>query len=144
LHLLERYIPGEAFHVDGIVYRGEGVFAEVHQYGRPPLDIMHGGGIFVTRRVSRGSADEAALGGFKGRVAAALGLVNGVTPAEDIKGRDDGQFYFLETAARGGGANIAESVEAATGINPWREWARIEFDGGVGDYALPPHREDHA
>jgi biotin carboxylase len=144
LHLLERYVPGEVYHVDSIVYQGTVRFAEVHQYGRPPLDIMHGGGIFVTRRVPRGSEDEAALRALNERVIMALGLVNGVTHAEYIKGRDDGQFYFLETAARVGGANIAESVEAATGINPWREWARIEFDGGAGGYELPAYREDHA
>lgn len=144
LHLLERYIPGEVFHVDSIVYRGKVRFAEVHQYGRPPLDIVQGGGIFVTRRVPRGSGDEAPLRDLNERVIKALGLVNGVTHAEYIKGRDDGQFYFLETAARVGGANIAESIEAATGINPWREWARIEVDGGAGKYKLPAHRQDHA
>ena len=149
-HLLERYIPGEVFHVDSIVYRGEVLFAEVHQYGRPPLDIMQGaGGVFVTRRVQRGSADEATLRDLNARVIAALGLVNGVTHAEYIKardagGRDDGEYYFLEIACRVGGANIAESVEAATGVNSWREWARIEIDGGTGDYALPACREDHA
>ena len=149
-HLLERYIPGEVFHVDSVVYRGEVLFAEVHQYGRPPLDIMQGdGGVFVTRRVQRGSDDEAALRDLNARVIAALGLVNGVTHAEYIKardagGRDDKQYYFLEIACRVGGANIAESVEAATGVNPWREWARIEIDGGTGDYALPACREDHA
>ena len=144
LHLLERYIPGEVYHVDSIIYRGEVRLAEVHQYGRPPLDIMHGGGIFVTRRVPRGSADEAALQELNARVITALGLEQGVTHAEYIKGREDGEFYFLEIAARVGGANIAETVEAASGVNPWREWARIEIAGGADDYILPPVREDHA
>jgi hypothetical protein len=35
-------------------------------------------------------------------------------------------------------------VEAATGINLWREWARIEVAGGDGSYQLPPVREDYA
>lgn len=143
-HLLERYIPGEVFHVDAVVSGGKVLLAEVHQYGRPPLDIMHGGGIFVTRRVRRGAADEAALRDLNARVIAALGLTAGVTHAEYIKGADDGQFYFLEIAARVGGANIAESVEAASGINPWREWARIEIAGDGGNYSLPPLREGHA
>jgi len=144
LHLLERYIPGEVYHVDSIVYQGEVRLAEVHQYARPPLDIMHGGGIFVTRRVPRGSDDEATLQALNARVITALGLEQGVTHAEYIKGREDGQLYFLEIAARVGGANIAETVEAASGINPWREWARIEIAAGTGDYTLPPAREDHA
>jgi carbamoylphosphate synthase large subunit len=144
-HLLEKYVPGEVFHVDSVVYRGKVRLAEVHQYGRPPLDIMQGGGgVFVTRRVQRGSGDEATLRDLNERVIKALGLTNGVTHAEYIKGRDDGRCYFLEIACRVGGANIAESVEAATGINPWREWARIEIDGGTGGYKLPKVRDDHA
>jgi hypothetical protein len=35
-------------------------------------------------------------------------------------------------------------VEAATGINLWREWARIEIAGGDGNYKLPAVREDYA
>src|SRR5262249_23096989 len=35
--VLERYIPGEVYHVDAIVRDGEVLFAEAHQYGRPPL-----------------------------------------------------------------------------------------------------------
>ena len=53
-------------------------------------------------------------------------------------------FYFLECAARVGGAYINEMVEAATGINLWREWARIEIAGGDGSYKLPPTREEYA
>jgi hypothetical protein len=43
-----------------------------------------------------------------------------------------------------GGAYINEMVEAATGINLWREWARIEVAGGDGSYRLPPVREEYA
>jgi hypothetical protein len=35
-------------------------------------------------------------------------------------------------------------VEAATGINLWREWARIEVAGGDGSYKLPAMREEYA
>jgi hypothetical protein len=35
-------------------------------------------------------------------------------------------------------------VEAATGLNLWREWARIEIAGGDGSYHLPPVREEYA
>lgn len=144
LHLLEQYVPGEVYHVDSIVRHGQVGFAEVHQYGRPPLDIVQGGGIFVTRRVRRGSDDEAALREINAQVIAALGLRNGVTHAEYIQGRDDGQFYFLECACRVGGANIAEAVESATGLNPWREWAKIEAAGEDGEYQVPDYRHDHA
>ena len=61
---------------------------------------------------------------------------------EFIKGREDNCLYFLETAARVGGASIAEVVEAATGINLWREWAKIEMDAQA--YHLPEHRQNYA
>jgi hypothetical protein len=35
-------------------------------------------------------------------------------------------------------------VEAATDINLWREWARIEVSGGDGSYKLPPARQEYA
>ena len=75
---------------------------------------------------------------------AALGLLRGVAHAEFIQAHADGHFYFLECAARVGGAYINEMVEAATGINLWREWARIEVSGGDGTYKLPPVREEYA
>jgi hypothetical protein len=51
---------------------------------------------------------------------------------------------FLETSARVGGAYIVDTIEAATGINLWREWARIEIAGESGSYSVPPHRNDYA
>ena len=51
---------------------------------------------------------------------------------------------FLETSARVGGAFIVDTIEAATGLNLWREWAKIDIAGEHGDYAVPPHRDDYA
>ena len=142
-HLLERYVPGDIYHVDSIVSRGEVVFAEAHQYGRPPMDIAHGGGIFVTGTIARGTAEESALLKLNRDVIGAMGLNRGVSHTEFIKGREDGEFYFLETAARVGGANIVELIEAATDVNLWREWARVEIDGGQGQYQVHECRKDY-
>jgi hypothetical protein len=102
------------------------------------------GGIFTTRKIPRQSPDAQALDLLNRRVVNTLGLVRGVTHTEFIKSRDNGQFYFLEIAARVGGANIAETIEAATGLNMWAEWARIEIAGEDEPYELPPHRDDYA
>jgi hypothetical protein len=51
---------------------------------------------------------------------------------------------FLETSARVGGAFIVDTIEAATGINLWREWAKIEIAGEYGTYEVPAHRDDYA
>lgn len=143
-YLLERYIPGDVFHVDSLVVDSQVLFAEAHQYGRPPLDVFHGGGITTSRTVPRDSADERALKNLSQHIIAAFGLVRGVTHMEFIKGRDDGHFYFLETASRVGGGNTVDMVEAATGINLWREWARIETASPEHPYQLPPHKQGYA
>jgi biotin carboxylase len=143
-YLLERYLPGDVYHVDSLVVDREVVFAEAHQYGHPPLDVFHGGGMFTTRTLPRGCEDEQALKGLSQQVISAFGLVRGVTHMEFIKGRDDGRFYFLETAARVGGGNIVNVIEAATGLNLWREWARIETAPEGRAYQLPEHEQNYA
>jgi hypothetical protein len=142
-HLIEQFIPGDIFHVDGIISEREPLFTAVSKYGKPPMEVAHGGGVFMTRNIPRDSPDARALRTLDHELHRTLGLVRGVTHTEFIKGAD-GRFYFLETAARVGGANIAETVEAATGVNLWREWARIEIAGEYGHYELPPTREDYA
>ena len=142
-HLLERFVPGDVYHVDSVVSENEVVFANVSRYGKPPMNVAHGG-VFTTYTVERGSKDDADLRDTNRNLIAALGLVRGVSHAEFIQAHEDGNFYFLECAARVGGAYINEMVEAATGLNLWREWARIEIAGDSGHYQLPAVRKDYA
>jgi biotin carboxylase len=143
--VLERFLPGEIFHVDSVVSEGKVVFSTAHQYGRPPMQVMHEGGVFTTRTVDRTSSDWKDLTRFNAVLAPAFGLGHGVTHAEYIKAHADGKFYFLEIAARVGGAFIADLVEASTNVNLWREWARIEVAQLRGErYVLPAVREDYA
>jgi biotin carboxylase len=141
--LLEKFVPGEVYHVDSVVSENEVVFANVSKYGKPPMNVAHGG-VFTTFTVPRGNDADRGLRAINRDLIAALGLVRGVAHAEFIEAHADGHFYFLECAARVGGAYISEMVEAATGLNLWREWARIEIAGGDGRYKLPPVREDYA
>jgi len=144
-HLLECFVPGEIFHVEGITREGEVLFASPHKYGTPPMQTMHQGGIFMTRTLERDAPDYAGLRSIHAATLKALGMTSGVTHSEFIKAHADGRFYFLETAARVGGAFIAEVVEAASGINPWIEWARIEVAALRGRrYELPAITEDYA
>jgi biotin carboxylase len=142
--LLERFVPGEVYHVDSVVSESEVVFASVSKYGMPPMNVAQGGGIFTTCVIPRGGDADRGLREINRDLIAALGLVRGVAHAEFIQAQADGHFYFLECAARVGGAYINEMVEAATGINLWREWARIEVAGGDGSYRLPEVREEYA
>ena len=143
-YLLERFVPGDIFHVDTIMYEREIQFAIASGYGTPPLEVSHGGGIFTTRILERDSDAARRLLAENQRVLAALGLLRGLSHTEYIIGREDGRVYFLETSARVGGAHIAELVEAATGVNLWAEWAKIEMAGGKQPYTPPAPREDYA
>lgn len=136
-YVLERYLPGEVYHVDSLVYDRQVVFAEAHKYGRPPLDVYHSGGIPTTRTLPRKSEEVQTLRELNRKVIQSFGLLQGATHLEFIRASEDGQFYFLEAAARVGGANIADLVEYATGINLWREWAKIETATGDQPYKLP-------
>ena len=121
--LLEQFVPGEVFHVDSVVSERKVVFADAHVYGVPPLDVSHAGGVFTTRTLERDSEDAKALCASNVALMDALGLPRGVTHAEFLKADSNGKLYFIEIAARVGGAYISDVVEAATGINLWREWA---------------------
>ena len=77
------------------------------------------------------------------RIIQSFGLLQGATHLEFIKASEDGQFYFLEAASRVGGANIAELVEHSTGINLWREWARIETASEDNPYELPYCKQEY-
>lgn len=143
-YLLEQFLPGSVYHVDGIV-SDEGVqFAEAHAYGAPPLDTSHHGGVFTTRTLQRDSAETQELKEMHRKLVKGLGLVRGVTHSEFLKARSDNHFYFIEVAARVGGAYISDVIEAATGINLWREWARLEVAAGKLRYELPQTRNDYA
>jgi biotin carboxylase len=130
-YLLARFIPGEVFHVDSIVNNGRVVFSGANRYGRPPLEVAHGGGAYVSRTVAHRSEDEKELFAINRQLVKALKLDQGAAHAEFIKSDADGRFYFLEIAARVGGAYIADVLEAASGLNLWREWARIEVADAV-------------
>src|ERR1700745_2266590 len=59
--LLEKFLPGDVYHVDSVVSENALVFANVSKYGKPPMKVAQGGGIFTTFTVPRGSEDDAAL-----------------------------------------------------------------------------------
>jgi biotin carboxylase len=143
-YLLEQFVPGAVYHVDSVASEREIVFAEAHAYGTPPLDTSHQGGVFTTRTLPRDAAETKSLQQINRALLEGLGLVRGVTHAEFLKAHHDGKFYFIEVAARVGGAYISDVVEAATGINLWREWARLEVGAGRQPYQLPARRSDYA
>lgn len=155
--LIEQFVRGDVYHVDSIVRDGDVVFAVAFKYGRPPMEIAHEGGIFITRRLADDSEEGRALLACNRRLQSGFGLRHGVShtefiapirnPQSAIRNPQSGvrnDIVFLETSARVGGAFIVDTIEAATGLNLWTEWARIEIAGERGEYAVPAHRSEYA
>lgn len=145
-HLLEEYRAGDVYHVDSLIVAGRIQFANVSRYGAPPFDIVHQGGVITSQTIPHRSKLTRRLLTHNRSVLRGFGIERGVTHAEfigrgSVKGTQD-KFYFLEVAARVGGAYTAEMIEAATGVNLWREWARIELSTPSNPYHLPEIRNN--
>jgi hypothetical protein len=141
-YLVEQFVPGDIYHVDSIAWNGAVVRAIVSRYGAPPLAVSHGGGVFTTRLVERGSPDDRDLRALNASVLGAFGLHHGVSHTEYIHAAD-GRWLFLETSARVGGAHIAELIEIAAGANLWAEWAKVEVAAARGGAYVPPADPGH-
>lgn len=144
-YLVEQFKPGDVYHADGLQYQGKTLFLTVSKYLATPMEISQGGGIFRSANISYGSKDDKAIKKVNESIMKAFGLKNGASHTEFIKCHEDGQIYFLETASRVGGAHLAEMVEAATVINLWEEWAKIEDAVAKNkSYTIPKTRSDYA
>lgn len=125
-YLVEQFKPGDVYHADGLLLHGKSLFLTVSKYLTTPMEISQGGGIFRSANLPYGSADDKAIKKANLAIMKAFGMQSGATHTEFIKCHEDGEIYFLETSSRVGGAHLAEMVEAATNINLWAEWAKIE------------------
>ncbi len=143
-HLLSRFISGDVFHVDSLVNNARVIFAGANKYGRPPMEVAHKGGAYISHTIPRGTDDEKRLFAINRKLVKTLGLERGAAHAEFIRSTADGEFYFLEVAARVGGAYIADVLEAASGVNLWREWAKLELGDQSAGRKLSPPRKDYA
>lgn len=144
-YLIEQFKPGDVYHADGLQWQHKTVFLTVSKYLATPMEISQGGGIFRSANIKYGSADDKAIQKVNAAIMKAFGLKNGASHTEFIKCHEDGEIYFLETASRVGGAHLAEMVEAATGVNLWAEWAKIEdAEAKRTNYSAPKSSKNYA
>lgn len=143
-YLVEQFRPGDVYHADAISVDGEVVFCQVSRYLSTPFEVAHGGGIFRSVSVPYHHPDAERLRRLTADVMAAFRMQFSASHTEFIK-LPNGQFVFLETASRVGGAHLAEMVEAATGVSLWAEWARLETAMAKGEaYRLPERRHNQS
>lgn len=126
-YLLEKFAPGDVYHVDGLNNNGKVLFSRASKYLDTPFEVAHGGGIFRSVSCKIGTKEEKALKKMNEKVMKAFGMQYGASHTEFIKSKATGELFFLETSSRVGGANLAEMVQYASGgLNLWAEWARLE------------------
>jgi hypothetical protein len=144
-YLLEQFRPGDVYHCDSLILNGKIIFSMTSRYLSTPLQVSQEGGIFRSGNVEYGSEDDITIRECNEQVIKGFGLKHGAAHSEFIKCNESGRIYFLETSSRVGGAHIAEMVEAASGINLWREWAAIENALVRGNnYKLPKLKKRYA
>ena len=128
-HLLETYVAGDVFHVDSIVYEREVRVAVASRYGTPPFDVSHGGGVFTSRLVERGTDIERRVLDLNRKVlalarAGARGLAQRVHPPRERRVRLSGDIgpgrRRAHRRARGGG----DRAEPVGGVGEDREGGR--------------------
>lgn len=143
--LVEQFKPGDVYHADALSFGGTLRFCRVSRYLATPFDVAHDAGIFRSITCDYAGADASDLQALTDDVMKAFRMKHSASHTEFIKSHDDGEFYFLETSSRVGGAHLATMVEAASGLNLWGEWARIETAAArKTDYHIPEVRHDYA
>jgi hypothetical protein len=144
-YLVEKFAPGDVYHVDGLNVNGKVVFSRVSKYLDTPFEVAHGGGIFRSASSEIGSKVEKGLQKMNADVMKAFGMQFGASHTEFIQSKATGELFFLETSSRVGGANLAEMVQYASGVNLWAEWAKIEVANLRGKaYKLPKINNQYA
>lgn len=144
-YLLEQFRPGDVYHCDSLILNGKIVFSITSKYLATPMEISQGGGIFRSANIEYNSADDKAIKVCNAQIIKGFGLKHGAAHSEYIKCNENGKIYFLETSSRVGGAHLAEMVEAASDINLWGEWAKIENSLLKKiDYKLPKSKKGYA
>ncbi len=144
-YLIEQFKPGHVFHIDALSLDGKVIFERSSQYLSPPFEVAHGGGVFRSVTVELESDEAKALKKMNEEVMRAFQMNYSASHTEVIRCHDDGQYYFLETASRVGGAHLAEMVEASSGINLWTEWAKIEIAKATNQkYKLPEVKQRYS
>src|SRR3954463_3951133 len=105
--LLEQFVPGDVYHVDSIVWGGRVVFAVAFKYGRPPMEVAHQGGIFITRRLPDESEEARPILEMNRTLQEGLGLGRGVLHTQFIRAHGEEGAGGAGRAGAAGGAGEA-------------------------------------
>lgn len=130
--LVEEYVPGRVFHVDGFMSGGKVLVAVPSRYVNDCLSFTDGSSLGSVQLDDGPLADR--LRRFTEQCVAVL-PATGPTPfhLEVFQHERTGELYFCEIAARLGGGHIYETLTAALGRNPVELWFRDQAGLPMGD-----------
>ncbi|MEW2624754.1 ATP-grasp domain-containing protein [Streptomyces sp. NPDC048106] len=140
--LIEEFIPGTEFQVDGLVRAGEIRLLSVSRYMQNLIEVHRGGIVAHVVLPPSGFPDlYAGIRDVTERALKALDYHDGVFHLEVFRHAEDGGIVFGECGARVGGGRTDEVVERAFGVNLHDEWARAALGrpssvSGEPDHAL--------
>jgi hypothetical protein len=127
--IVERALDVSAeYHCDGVVYRGETIFASISRYIRPLFDCV---GSFAGSYILKdGDPIISPIRDMHARVVDVLGLENGVTHFEAFLTPDG--LIFGEIACRPGGSGVASNIARKYRINLWDTFINLQIGLGPG------------
>lgn len=122
--MLESFVEGDVFHVDGFAHDGVILHVGVSRYVNNCLSF-HECLPLGSVQLDRGGALWSAFADIAASVVAALPPLD-FCPfhLEVFRRPDSGELVFCEIACRLGGAHIMETSTYSTGVNPARLWIR--------------------
>jgi hypothetical protein len=143
-YILDQIVSGDTFYVDSIVSECEVKFSVVVQGGKHAQRTSPNDDVLTLGMVDRESRDAQELTAINRELAPSLGMVRGVTHSAFRRSPANGSCYFLQIGANLGGtsedgddaggsssgdsSSVDRLIETFTGVNLWREWAKLEVD----------------
>jgi biotin carboxylase len=121
--LLESFVPGEVYHVDGFAQDGKVLHVSVSRYLNGCLAFQDGKPLGSVQ-LDRDDESWPAFAELAEQVVKAMPELDFCPYHLEVFRRPDGELVFCEIACRLGGAHIMESFTHATGVNPARLWIR--------------------
>lgn len=135
--LVEAFVPGPMYHVDGFVHRGRPVFMSTFRYVNDMLAFHHGD-YSLSVQLDEDNPFAERLEDFTRAVLAAMPALEAAPFHLEVFRTPDDRIVFNEIASRTGGSIICDVIERSHGIHLAKVW--IEFQLGLRTSMEVPKR----
>ncbi|TDL33470.1 ATP-grasp domain-containing protein [Macrococcoides bohemicum] len=127
--LIEEYIDGDMFHIDGIVDNGEVIFKSVTKYITQPLEYTNGLGL-NSMLLPNSDPMFLLLSEYTDRITNILNFdEQSIFHLEVFFVKEE--ILFCEIACRAGGGNITKMIEIAYGVNIEKEYIELSLGRNI-------------